>query len=165
LSTPKSIFLTLSIDNAWFMPSRLPSLDYCLSRGYSCNIGILLLITKSSMNLKIADFFIGTFSGGTVAWVVYQTLPSDTHMLLAMILGGLIGMTIVLPLKFLLMPLFGGFEVVIPLGIIGMGVGMTAGMLSTLPDVSGFIVIVWGNLAGIVVATLIYFSNKHYINS
>ena len=117
------------------------------------------------MNLKIADFFIGTFSGGTVAWVVYQTLPSDTHMLLAMILGGLIGMTIVLPLKFLLMPLFGGFEVVIPLGIIGMGVGMTAGMLSTLPDVSGFIVIVWGNLAGIVVATLIYFSNKHYINS
>jgi hypothetical protein len=117
------------------------------------------------MNLKIADFFIGTFSGGTVALVVYWALSTQTNMAVAMLLGGLIGMVIVLPLKFLLMPFFGGFEVVIPLGIIGMGVGMTAGMLSAIPNISGYTVIAWGDAAGLLVATLIYFHNKKHINA
>ena len=112
------------------------------------------------MNLKIADFFIGTFSGGLVALVVFLLLSSPSNMLLAMVLGGLIGMMLVLPLKILLMPFFGAFEVIIPLGIIGMGVGMTAGMLSAIPSISGYAVITWGDIAGFLVSTVIYFSNK-----
>ncbi|MEE3346732.1 MAG: hypothetical protein VX186_01095 [Nitrospinota bacterium] len=112
------------------------------------------------MNLKIADFFIGTFSGGLVALVVFLLLSSPSNMLLAMVLGGLIGMMLVLPLKILLMPFFGAFEVIIPLGIIGMGVGMTAGMLSAIPSISGYAVITWGDIAGFLVSTIIYFSNK-----
>lgn len=116
-------------------------------------------------NLKIADFFIGTLSGGTVALVVFLSLSSQTNMTLSMVLGGLIGMALVMPLKILLMPVFGAFEVMIPLGIVGMGVGMTAGMLSAVPDMSGFAVIAWGDLAGFLVATLIYFSNKNLTHS
>ena len=112
------------------------------------------------MHLKIADFFIGTFSGGLVALVVFLLLSSPSNMLLAMVLGGLIGMMLVLPLKILLMPFFGAFEVIIPLGIIGMGVGMTAGMLSAIPSISGYAVITWGDIAGFLVSTIIYFSNK-----
>ena len=115
------------------------------------------------MNLKIADFF-GTFSGGLVALVVYLILSSPSNMPRAMVLGGLIGMVLVLPLKILLMPFVGAFEVMIPLGIIGMGVGMTAGMLSAIPGISGYVVIAWGNLAGCMVAVIIYFSNKRLIN-
>ena len=112
------------------------------------------------MNLKIADFFIGTFSGGLVALVVFLLLSSPSNMLLAMVLGGLIGMMLVLPLKILLMPFFGAFEIIIPLGIIGMGVGMTAGMLSAIPSISGYAVITWGDIAGFLVSTIIYFSNN-----
>ena len=112
------------------------------------------------MNLKIADFFIGTFSGGLVALVVFLLLSSPSNMLLAMVLGGLIGMMLALQLKILLMPFFGAFEVIIPLGIIGMGVGMTAGMLSAIPSISGYAVITWGDIAGFLVSTIIYFSNK-----
>jgi len=117
------------------------------------------------MNLKIADFFIGTFSGGTVALAVYWAISTQTNMAIAMLLGGLIGMLIVLPLKFLLMPFFGGFDVIIPLGIIGMGVGMTAGMLSAIPNISGYTVIAWGDCAGLLVAIIIYDSNKHLTQS
>ena len=84
------------------------------------------------MNLKIADFFIGTFSGGLVALVVYLILSSPSNMPMGMVLGGLIGMVLVMPLTILLMPFVGAFEVMIPLGIIGMGVGMTTGMLSAI---------------------------------
>ena len=116
------------------------------------------------MNLKIADFFIGTFSGGLVALVVYLILSSPSNMSMAMVLGGLIGMVLVMPLTIILMPFVGAFEVMIPLGIIGMGVGMTTGMLSAIPAISGYAVIAWGDLAGFTVAMLIYFSNKHLIN-
>ncbi|PIP71932.1 MAG: hypothetical protein COW89_09195 [Nitrospinae bacterium CG22_combo_CG10-13_8_21_14_all_47_10] len=106
------------------------------------------------MNLKIADFFIGTFSGSLVAGVVHYLLPP----VMPMLLGGVIGMLLVLPLKILLMPFFGAFEVMIPLGIIGMTVGMTAGALSTLT--SGNIVIASGGVMGFIISAIIYFSNK-----
>ncbi len=58
------------------------------------------------------------------------------------------------------MPFFGAFEVMIPMGIIGMGVGMATGMLSHLPDLSANLVIAGGGLMGFLVSTVIYFSNK-----
>ena len=108
------------------------------------------------MNLKIADFFIGAFSGALVAGVVSFISPPFMPMLV----GGLIGMALILPLKIALMPVFGAFEVMIPLGIIGMTVGMGAGMLSTLA--ASNIVIASGALTGLLVATIIHFSNKRY---
>lgn len=108
------------------------------------------------MNLKIADFFIGPISGSLVAGVVLCLLPSQPIM--PMLLGGVIGMLLVVPLKFLLMPFFGAFEVMIPLGIIGMTVGMAAGMLST--NLPGAMVIALGGLMGFIVSGIIYFSNK-----
>jgi hypothetical protein len=109
------------------------------------------------MNLKIADFFVGAFSGALVAaTVAYIPLPFTP-----MLLGGLIGMLLVIPLKILLMPLFGAFEVMIPLAIIGMTVGMGAAMLSSA-TVSSNIVIAFGALTGLFVATIIYHSNKRY---
>lgn len=106
------------------------------------------------MNFKITDFFIGTFSGSLVAGVVHYLLPP----VMPMLLGGVIGMLLVLPLKILLMPFFGAFEVMIPLGIIGMTVGMAAGALSTLT--SGNIVIASGGVIGFIISAIIYFSNK-----
>lgn len=107
------------------------------------------------MNLKIADFFVGAFSGALVAGVVSYISPPFMPMLL----GGLIGMLLVIPLKIALMPLFGAFEVMIPLAIIGMTVGMGAGMLS-FNTISSNIII--GALTGLIVATIVYFSNKRY---
>ena len=109
------------------------------------------------MGLKIADFFVGAFSGALVAAAVsYFPLP-----FMPMLLGGLIGMLLVIPLKILLMPIFGAFEVMIPLTIIGMTVGMGAGMLS-FASVSSNIVIAFGALTGLIVATIVFFSNKRY---
>ena len=107
------------------------------------------------MILKISDFFIGTFSGALVAKAVSYISPSFMPMLA----GGLIGMTIALILKVALMPVFGAFEVMIPVSIIGMIVGMSSGMLYNI--VASNIVITSGALTGFIVATIIHFSNKN----
>ena len=107
------------------------------------------------MILKIADFFIGTFSGALIAKVVSYISPPFMPMLT----GGLIGMALALTLKVLLMPVFGAFEVMIPLGIIGMTVGMGTSILSNIIDCN--FVIASGALTGFIIATGIHFSNKH----
>ena len=109
------------------------------------------------MRLKIADFFIGTLCGALVAGVVSYISPPFMPMLL----GGLIGMLLVILLKIVLMPLFGAFEVMIPLAIIGMTMGMGAGMLSFV-NVASNIIIAFGAVSGLLVATIVYFSNKRY---
>ena len=107
------------------------------------------------MILKVADFFIGTFSGALIAKVVSYISPPFMPMLT----GGLIGMALALSLKIALMPVFGAFEVMIPVSIIGMIVGMSSGMLSNI--VASNIVIIFGALTGFIVATIIHFSNKN----
>jgi len=121
---------------------------------------IRLLQRKSFFNiikmiLKIADFFIGTFSGALIAKVVSYISPPFMPMLT----GGLIGMALALSLKIALMPVFGAFEVMIPVSITGMIVGMSSGMLSNI--VASNIVITSGALTGFIVATTIHFSNKN----
>ena len=107
------------------------------------------------MILKVADFFIGTFSGALIAKVVSYISPPFMPMLT----GGLIGMALALSLKIALMPVFGAFEVMIPVSITGMIVGMSSGMLSNI--VASNIVITSGALIGFIVATTIHFSNKN----
>jgi len=117
------------------------------------------------MILKIADFFIGTFSGATIAFCIRMIVPPDLNMFLGMLLGGLTGMVMILVMMLLLMPFFGAFEVMIPLHANGMMVGMTAGMLSTLPLVTSNDLTILGALIGFLVSLYIYFSNKYLTQS
>tara|TARA_A100001037_G_C15102197_1_gene614558 strand:+ start:733 stop:1086 length:354 start_codon:yes stop_codon:yes gene_type:complete len=117
------------------------------------------------MILKTADFFIGTLSGATLAFCIDLITPSELNMFLGMLLGGLIGMVMVLAMMILLMPFFGGFEVMIPLHFNGMIVGMTSGMLSTLPFITSNHLITLGALIGFLVSLSIYYSNKYLTQS
>ena len=117
------------------------------------------------MNLRIADFFIGTLSGALMALCSKLAIMPGLNMLLAMLLGGLIGMVLMMILMILLMPFFGAFEVMIPLYINAMLVGMPAGMLSTLayPSLSNLTLL--GAIIGFFVYLLVYLSNKRLTQS
>ncbi len=69
-------------------------------------------------------------------------------------------MSLMIILMVFLMPFFGAFEVMIPLHINAMLVGMPAGMLSTLPFLSSFEVSLGGGATGFFVAFRVYLSNK-----
>ena len=112
------------------------------------------------MNLRIADFCIGTLSGALMAFCSQLAIPPSLNMLLGMVLGALIGMGLMVILMVLLMPFFGAFEVMIPLHIYAMLVGMPAGMLSTLPSLELFDVTLGGTAIGFFVALQVYLSNK-----
>ena len=117
------------------------------------------------MSLRIADFFIGTLSGALMAFCSHIAIFPSLNMLLGMIIGGLIGMSLMIILMVLLMPFFGAFEVMIPLHINVMLVGMPAGMLSTLPSLSLFDVTFVGGVIGFLVALQVYLSNKRLTQS
>ena len=117
------------------------------------------------MILKTADFFIGTLSGAAMAFCIDLIIPSGLNMFLGMLLGGLIGMVMMLAMMILLMPFFGAFEVMIPLHANGMIVGMTSGMLSTLPFLTSNHLTILGALIGFLVSLSIYFSNKYLTQS
>ena len=67
-------------------------------------------------------------------------------------------------LKFLLLiflaPFFGAFEVMIPLGIIAMLVGMMSGMAAVHGGVPFWCIPAAGGIIGFVVAVLIYLANN-----
>ena len=117
------------------------------------------------MILKTADFFIGTLSGTAMAFCICLIIPSELNMFLGMFLGGLAGMFMMLVMMLVLMPFFGAFEVMIPLHANGMMVGMTSGMLSTLPSTTANHLTIWGALVGFLVSLYIYFSNKYLTQS
>ena len=117
------------------------------------------------MILKTADFFIGTLSGAAMAFCIDLIIPSELNMFLGMLLGGLTGMVMMIVMMLLLMPFFGAFEVMIPLHANGMIVGMTSGMLSTLPSITANHLTIWGTLIGFLVSLSIYFSNKYLTQS
>ncbi|MZG54653.1 MAG: hypothetical protein F3743_04175 [Nitrospinae bacterium] len=117
------------------------------------------------MIFKIADFFIGTFSGGAMAFCIHMIIPAEINMFLGMFLGGAVGMVMMLAMMLVLMPLFGAFEVMIPLHINGMLVGMASGMLTTLSSVTSNHLTILGALIGFSVSIYIYFSNKYLTQS
>ena len=112
------------------------------------------------MSLRIADFFIGTLSGAFMAFCSHIAISPSLNMPLGMILGCLIGMSLMMILMILLMPFCGAFEVMIPLHINAMLVGMPAGMLSTLPSLALFDVTLGGTVIGFFVVLQVYLSNK-----
>ena len=113
------------------------------------------------MSLRIADFFIGALSGALMAFCSHIAISPSLNMLLGMILGGLIGMSLMMIWMVLLMPFFGAFEVMIPLHINAMFVGMPAGMLSTLSSLTLFDTTLAGGGIGFFITLQVYLSNKH----
>ena len=112
------------------------------------------------MNLKIIDPLTGACSGAIIAFAVSQIIPTDWNMFLAMAVGGAIGMALKFVLLLLLAPFFGAFEVMIPLSIIAMSVGMLSGMAVAQGSVPDGCISVTGGMIGLTVAMAIYFSNK-----
>ena len=117
------------------------------------------------MNLRIADFCIGTLSGALMAFCSQLAIPPSLNMLLGMVLGALIGMGLMVILMVLLMPFFGAFEVMIPLHINAMFVGMPSGMLSTLPSLTLIDTTIAGGAMGFFITLQVYLSNKHLTES
>lgn len=112
------------------------------------------------MNFKIIDALIGACSGAIIAFTVSQIIPAHWNMFLAMAVGGGIGMGLKFILLILLSPFFGAFEVMIPLSVIAMSVGMLSGMASAEGGVSDGCIFVTGAMIGLAVSTAIYFSNR-----
>ena len=117
------------------------------------------------MTLRILDFFIGTLSGAFMAFFSHLAISPSLNMLHGMVIGGLIGMSLMIIFMVLLMPFFGAFEVMIPLHINAMFVGMPVGMLSTLPSMSLFDATLAGAAIGFFVSLLVYLSNKRLTKS
>ncbi|MCH8313631.1 MAG: hypothetical protein IID17_11670 [Nitrospinae bacterium] len=115
------------------------------------------------MNFKIIDPLTGICSGAIIAFAVSQIIPTDWNMFLAMAVGGGIGMVLKFVLLLLLAPFFGAFEVMIPLSIIAMSVGMLSGMASAQGSVPDGCISVTGGIIGLAVSAAIYFSNKKLV--
>jgi hypothetical protein len=112
------------------------------------------------MNFKIIDSLIGVCSGAIIAFAVSQIISTDWNMFLAMAVGGGVGMVLKFILLILLAPFFGAFEVMIPLSIIAMSVGMLSGMMAAQGSFSTEFTSITGAILGLAVSVAIYFSNK-----
>ncbi len=117
------------------------------------------------MNFKVIDSLIGICSGVIIAFTVSQIIPIGWNMFLAMAVGGAIGMVLKFILLLLLAPFFGAFEVMIPLSLIAMSVGMLSGMSTTLGSIPVACIVATGGVLGFTVAVCIYFSNKKLLRS
>lgn len=112
------------------------------------------------MNFKFIDLLIGTCSGVIIAFTVSQIIPGHWNMFLGMVAGGAIGMVLKFLLLILLAPFFGAFEVMIPVGIIAMLVGMMSGMAATQSRFTNGCIVAMGGILGFTVAVCIYLSNN-----
>jgi len=100
-----------------------------------------------------------------MAFCTHLVVSPELNMFLGMVLGGFTGMGLMLFLMLILMPFVGAFEVMIPLHINGMFVGMSAGMLATLPSILSYEITLGGAGIGLFVSIYIYFSNKFLTQS
>ncbi|MBI5427994.1 MAG: hypothetical protein HZA02_06915 [Nitrospinae bacterium] len=112
------------------------------------------------MNFRVVDYSIGVFSGAVAGFAVSVTIPEHLNMIWGMILGNLVGMALSIVLSLLLMPFFGSFEVMVPLHLIGMFVGMTGGMAATIPGVPSPSLAIGGGIAGGVIAAIVRYSDR-----
>ena len=112
------------------------------------------------MFYKIGVLFVPIIIGALTAGAVALTVSPALAMPLAMIIGMLWGMAAQVLVLFLLMPLFGAFEVMVPSMMAGIAGGMVAGMLavSWLTDIT-FLVII-GIAVGGIVYGWVYWGNR-----
>jgi predicted ATP-dependent Lon-type protease len=118
----------------------------------------LYILTR--MNFKIIDPLVGFCSGAIIAFAVSQVIPEGWNMILAMAVGGSVGMLLKFIFLLLLAPFFGAFEVMIPLSIIAMSVGMLSGMAAAQGSATAECISATGGIIGLAISTAIYFSNN-----
>jgi hypothetical protein len=80
------------------------------------------------MNYKFLDPLISAGAGAIIAFTVTQIIPASMPMALAMLAGGVLGMGFKMLFTVLLAPFCGAFQVMMPLGLIGMPLGMAVAM-------------------------------------
>lgn len=80
------------------------------------------------MNYKILDPLLLAGAGAIIAFTVTQIIPASMPMPLAMLAGGLLGMAFNVIFTILCAPFCGAFQVMIPLGLVGMPLGMAVAM-------------------------------------
>ena len=104
------------------------------------------------MFYKLGDLFAPVIIGAVTAGAVALTVSPAFSMVFAMLVGMLWGMAAQVLVLFVLMPLFGAFEVMVPSMMAGIAGGMVAGMLavSWLTDITFLIII------GIAVGGIVY---------
>ncbi len=106
------------------------------------------------------DYAIGIGAGALVAGAAAFAVPGNIHPLVSMLLGGMLGMVVQSFLSIVLLPIFGAFEVMIPLHIIGMLAGMLGGMAATIPNTPVHCILSAGGATGFGVALIVYLSNR-----
>ncbi len=106
------------------------------------------------------DFAIGIGAGALIACVSAWAVPGNIHPLAAMFLGGLCGMVVQSFLSIVLLPIFGAFEVMIPLHIIGMLAGMLGGMAASIQNAPAYYILSAGAATGFGVALIVFLSNR-----
>ncbi|QPJ65573.1 MAG: hypothetical protein G3M78_09275 [Candidatus Nitrohelix vancouverensis] len=112
------------------------------------------------MNFKWIDPCVCIASGALIAISASLTIPASTSALGAMFIGGIAGMIAMIPLVILLVPLFGAFEMMIPLHLIAMPAGMLGGMLAEHSP--QFCIAGAGALWGTVIFFIIWFYDRKY---
>ncbi|MCS6927412.1 MAG: hypothetical protein NZ578_16090, partial [Candidatus Binatia bacterium] len=80
----------------------------------------------------LGDYLTGALTGGLTALAVRTIVSSHWDMVMAMVVGMIVGMVMHLLLALALMPLLGGFAVMIPGATIGMYGGMLFGMRDSM---------------------------------
>jgi len=117
------------------------------------------------MHYKIIDPIIATLSGGMVAFAAARAVPEDFGLLPGMLAGGFCGMVLQFVLTFLLMPFLGAFEVMIPLSLIGMAVGMMGGMTAAWGGIPVFGITWAGAVSGLFISAIIHYCNRSLTRS
>lgn len=87
---------------------------------------------KELLYFHVGDYLAGALTGALTALAVRTIVGPHWDMVLAMLVGMAVGMIVHLVLGFVLMPLLGGFEVMMPGAMIGMYGGMLFGMRDSM---------------------------------
>ncbi|MEE9258062.1 MAG: hypothetical protein V3U37_00850 [Nitrospinaceae bacterium] len=115
------------------------------------------------MNYKIMDPLMGLLAGAVIGTGVFYLVPPGWNIAAGMFAGGVFGMILNFFLMVPLIPLFGAFETMIPLSVIGMLAGMAGGMAATHGETPLPCITVTGAVIGLTVSLVIYFSNLGYL--
>jgi len=112
------------------------------------------------MIFKIADFLIPTIVGGITGYFAFLFVSPGWNMMLAMLVGMLVGMAAQIPVMLIGMPLFGAFEIMLPAMSAGMASGMVSGMLAAKFVLPGGASFLFGSGIGVLVILYVQIQNR-----
>jgi len=112
------------------------------------------------MIFKIADFVIPAIIAGLTGYYAFLFISPGWNMMLAMLVGMLVGMAAQIPVMLIGMPLFGAFEIMLPAMSAGMLSGMLSGMLATMFVLSGGVSFLLGSGIGVPIILYVQIQNR-----